>query len=83
MKIFEFKIPGDGGASQHMGGGFKAKAVRPMSGRPSQTNLAKESQLPASRAPGGGFFGGFGKTSKNKKATLSKEAQEEKDQRLK
>jgi hypothetical protein len=45
--------------------------------------LGKDSQLPASRAPGGGFFGGFGKTSKNKKATLSKEAQEEKDQRLK
>lgn len=78
MKIFEFKIPGDGGGTsssgQHMGGGFKAKAARPMSGRPSHTNLAKESQLPASRAPGGGFFGGFGKTSKNKKATLSKEA---------
>ena len=28
-----------------------------------------------SRGPGGGFFGGFGTSTKNKKATLSKEAQ--------
>ena len=53
----------------------KNQPQRPASGKP-------KGQVEA-RAPGGGFFGGFGTTSKNKKATLSKEAQIQKDQKLK
>jgi hypothetical protein len=43
----------------------------------------KEPKPLEARAPGGGFFGGFNGASKNKKATLSKQQREEKDQKLK
>lgn len=42
-----------------------------------------KSDKPEARAPGGGFFGGFSKNSKSKKATLSKAAAAEKEQKMK
>ena len=79
MKNFEFKIPnagsGGGGSTSE---GMRGKPGRPMSGRPGM-----HPPPAAARGAGGGFFGGFGTSTKNKKATISKEEQEMKDQKLK
>ena len=57
---------------------FPSNVVFP--GRKKEEQSKKEEK--PSRGPGGGFFGGFGTSTKNKKATLSKEAQAQKNEKM-
>ena len=59
---------------------FPSNVQFPSSKKPAKED-SKQQDKP-SRGPGGGFFGGFGTASKNKKATLSKEAQAQKNEKM-